>query len=441
LLTATPYLLEGEPATAVAEDLQALAREVEEMRRAGALDNATLERLREEWKIEQVFETTGIEGNQLDLSETRLAITRGITISGKPAKDSVEARNMKSALDFLEQLAGDDRALSPRDLRDIQAHVLGDDPNAGRFRSGEVVISSSSHTPPPAGAIDAQIREAFEWLANAGECPPPLAAAVMHAWTAHIHPFADGNGRAARALMNLILIRGGYPIVLIRRKDRNRYYDALGNSDEGDIAPLVALIVQRSRDSLRQVKRVRAAATGLTEEVLRVQRRLQEQYETWNSANLLLLRSIDEAAGRVRDDSDGNIILSVRDYSQVTAEDFLALLRRDSSGNGWLAAIRGHGYTSRAEILLWIGFSTREIASAIGQDRGASIFFSEQDPTRAHPFRPIADDATFPLREIGWDGGHYWLREGTRGRHKSGKQTADQLAARILGEFIHHYLS
>lgn len=441
MLSKTWYLLEGEAAAAVAEDLQALAREVDEMRRAGALDHATLETLREEWKIEQVFETTGIEGNQLDLSETQLAITRGITISGKPAKDSAEARNMKAALDFLEELARDDRALSPRDARDVQAHVLGDDPNAGKFRREEVVISGSPHIPPPAGAVDAQIREAFEWLASSGDCPPPLAAAVIHAWVAHIHPFADGNGRTARALMNLILIRGGYPIVLIRRKDRNRYYDALSSSDYGDIAPLMALIVQRSRDSLRQIKRVRAAATGLTAEVMRIQRRLEEQYETWHSANQLLLRSIDEAAGRVRDDSDGHITMSVRDYSQVTAQDFLALLRRDPSGNGWLAAIRGHGYTSRAEMLLWIGFSTREMADAIRQEHGASIFFSEQDPTRAHPFRPIREEGSFPLREIGWDGGHYWLREGTRGRYKTSRQTADQLAAKVLKEFIHHYLS
>lgn len=441
MLSKTPYLLEGEAAQAVAGELQELAREVEGLREAGALDAETLERLREEWKIEQVYETTGIEGNQLDINETQLAITRGVTISGKPAKDSAEARNMKGALDFLEELASDRRPLKPTDARDIQAHVLGDDESSGRYRSGEVSISGSTHKPPPATVVDADLREAFEWLQGAADCPAPMAAAVMHAWLAHIHPFADGNGRTARALMNLILIRGGYPIVLIRRKDRNRYYDALASSDDGDIAPLIALIVQRSRDSLRQIKRVRAAATGLSEEVVRIQRRLQEQYETWASATQLLLRSIEEAAGRVRDDSDGNIRISVRDYSQVTAQDYLALLRRDASGNGWLAAIRGHGYTRRAELLLWVGFATKETQQAFGQQNGAGIFFSEQDPARVHPFRPITEEQPFKLREIGWDGGHYWLREGARSRYKTVKQTADQLAARILKEFIAHYLA
>ncbi|MGO9898805.1 MAG: Fic family protein [Solirubrobacteraceae bacterium] len=410
------------------------------MRRAGSLDEKTLASLREEWKVEQVFESTGIEGNQLDLSETRLAITRGITISGKPAKDSVEARNMKAALDFLEELARDSKALVPRDVRDIQSKVLGDEPGAGKYRSGEVRISGSSHVPPPAAAVDAALRDAFEWLSNAKDCPPPLAAAVMHAWLTHIHPFSDGNGRSARALMNLILVRGGFPIVLVRRKDRNRYYDALAASDDFDIAPLVALLVQRSRDSLRQIKRVRASATGLTDEILKIQRQLEEQYETWNSAMHLLLRSIQEAAGRVRDESSGNISINVRDYSQVTAEDYLALLRRDASGNGWLASLRGHGYTRRAEVLLWVGFQSNELSTRLPKDRGPSVYFSEQDPDRARPFRPIAEDRPFALREIGWDGGHYWLREGSARREKITKQTADQLASRVLGDFLKNYL-
>ena len=338
MLDGTPYLLEGDRAAAVMADLDSLLKEVDALRVRGGLDDRTLESLREEWKIEQVYETTGIEGNQLDLAETRLAITRGITISGKPAKDSLEARNMKTALDFLEVLARDDQPLRAGELRDIQQHVLGVEAGAGQYRSGDVRISGATHVPPPASSVDPELKDAFSWLASHIDCPVPLAAAVMHAWITHIHPFVDGNGRTARAVMNLILIRHGFPIVLIRRKDRNRYYDALAASDDGDISPLVDLIVQRSRDSMRQIKRVRAAATGLTDEIIRLEARLKEQYETWLSAMGLLLRSLEEAAGQVRDTSDGHIAIYVREYSSVTAEDHLALLRKDPSGNGWLAA-------------------------------------------------------------------------------------------------------
>jgi Fic family protein len=438
VLTKTPYLLEGSRAEAVMRDVDDLVKEVDVLRQGGALDEQTLRRLRGEWKIEQVYETTGIEGNQLDLMETRLAITRGITIGGKPPKDSREAQNMNRTLDFLEELSHGDRPLLASELREIQSHVLGEEEGAGRFRKSEVKISGSSHLPPPAGSVDADIKAAFDWLAETVDCPAPLASAVMHAWIAHIHPFTDGNGRTARAIMNLILIRAGYPIVLIRRKDRNRYYDALAASDEGDIAPLVELITQRSRDSLRHIKRVRAAASGLTDEIIRLEQRLREQYETWQSAMALLLRSLEEAAGKVRDDSDGHIVIAIREYSQVTPEDYLAMLRKDPSGNGWLAALRGQGFTHVSEMLLWIGFASDGMRENLGRHAGASVFFSEKDPAGAHPFRELAVSSSFVLREIGFDGGHFWVRDRAGDIHQ---QPVDLIATQILQDFIKYYLS
>lgn len=444
MLTGTPYLLEGSAAEGVAAELQKVAEQVSTFRKRGALDDKTLDRLRKEWRVEQVYETTGIEGNTLDLQETRLVIERGVTISGKPSRDSDDALRMQQALDYLETLAREDSALSARDIREIQSLVVGDSvPDRGTFRTGDVRISQSEHTPPPGADVPQLVDEAIEWLAAHPACPPVLAATVMHAWLTHIHPFTDGNGRTARAVMNLILIRAGYPIVLIRRKDRTRYYDALAASDEADIAPLLDLIIKRCQDSLRQILRVRAEATGLTEALQRAEDRMRTQYETWHQAMLLLLRSIEEAAEDVEQHSSGNVRIRLREYDQVTLDDYRALLNRDKTGNGWLAALRGHGYTKQSELLLWNGFRSPKLAHLSGRgERGGSVFVSEPDPTRSHgPFKPLADDAAFDIREIAFDDGTYWVLVKDVNGVRCKKMRVNELAMHLSKEFIAHYLS
>ena len=81
---------------------------------------------------------------------------------------------------------------------------------------------------------------------------PILSAAAAHAWLAQIHPFIDGNGRTARILMNLILMRRGYPVCIIMRDDRLRYYDALEESQAGDLTPLVELVYENVEESLEE---------------------------------------------------------------------------------------------------------------------------------------------------------------------------------------------
>jgi hypothetical protein len=155
----------------------------------------------------------------------------------------------------------------------------------------------------------------------------------------------------------------------------------------------------------------------------------------------LLLRSLEEAAGQVRDTSDGHILIRLREYSQVTAQDHLALLRHDSSGNGWLAALRGHGYTRQSEILLWVGFPSDGMVPHLGRQAGGSVFFSEVDPSHSHPWREIPGNSKFPLREVGWDGGHFWLMERTGNSFRAAQRTVDELTARILKEFVSCYLT
>lgn len=81
-----------------------------------------------------------------------------------------------------------------------------------------------------------------------------LRAIVLKTWLTHIHPFSDGNGRTARAVMNLELIRAGLPSIIIRYEDRTRYYDALVDSDlGGDLGPISELILARVEDAFHDL--------------------------------------------------------------------------------------------------------------------------------------------------------------------------------------------
>jgi hypothetical protein len=244
--------------------------------------------------------------------------------------------------------------------------------------------------------------------------------------------------------MNLVLIKSGAPIVLIRRKDRAVYYDALAASDDGDIAPLLDLVIKRSRDSLRQIQRIRAAEAGVTEAVVRAREAAKKEYEAWRYAMLLLLAEIDRSAQRAREASGGAVEIRVREYDQVTADDFGALLNRDPSGNGWLALLRGIGPNGvRGELLLWIGFRSREIQQLGGvSGAGADIFVSESDPEKTHgPFRMLDERSAFPISEIAFDGDRYLVRERTSDGERAIRLGAAALGARIVEEFIGGYLT
>lgn len=442
VLRGTPYLLEGERAAGVAARISEFDERVNLLRSQGTLDVATLARLRDEWKVEQVYETVGIEGNQLDLNETRLVLARGITITGKPTSDSTDAQNMKDALDLLEELAHSDRPFASKDLREIHHLVLGANGGAGQFRKNEVSISGSTHIPPLGIDVPARVEQALTWLGTT-EAPPILVATIIHAWLVHIHPFSDGNGRTARAVMNLILIRAGYPIVLVRRKDRALYYDALAASDDGDIAPLLEIVLKRSEDSLRQIARIRTAETGVTEAVMRARLRAEKEYEAWRYAMLLLLSEIDHEAERARQSSGGTIDIRVREYDQVTPEDFLALLERDPSGNGWFAVLKGTGpLKATSALLLRVGFRSPELARMSHvHARGASLFVSEPDPSHMHPFRTVMPDSPMPVSEIAFDGDRYLVREQAESDQSVARYGAAPLAARIISSFIDGYLS
>ncbi len=219
------------------------------------LPKSAVQKLREKFQIEMTYNSNAIEGNSLTLKETFFVIHEGITVKGKPLKDHLEAKNHHAALEYLYDLIDKDKkhTLSEVLIRNLHHIIIQETDRewAGRYRNANVMIGGAKHTPPDALQVPQKMRDLMRWL-NAQKCRTNIIelSALLHHKLVHIHPFFDGNGRTARLAMNLLLMQVGYPLVIILKNDRKKYYDVLGKADTGTYEPLVQFIAQSIERSL-----------------------------------------------------------------------------------------------------------------------------------------------------------------------------------------------
>jgi hypothetical protein len=197
-------------------------------------------------RVHHVYHSNAISGSRLTLPETRTILEEGPTFGGKPPKVQAEATHLSQALDFIESLASSRLPLSERDLRILHAVVLGAGAaaEAGAYRSGPVPPRGPGHTPPEAALVPGLVQEFCAWFSQPPTEPPLLHACRAHAAFDAIHPFAVGGGRMGRLLTHLVLFRHGYPLTVLRVKDRARYHTALKQAHPGDLTPLATLFVE-----------------------------------------------------------------------------------------------------------------------------------------------------------------------------------------------------
>lgn len=218
------------------------------------LNPAQVGKLREQLEVEMTYNSNAIEGNSLTLRETYLVLQEGMTIKGKPLKDHLEAKDHKEALDFLYELVSQGSyTISEHLIRQLHQLVVRetDTEFAGRYRTGSVIIGGADHTPPDAVDVPRQMEELIRWLKkNEKSLHPVELAAFLHHKVVFVHPFFDGNGRTARLVMNVFLMRKGFPLAIILRTDRKKYYRVLEKADKGNDAPHVLFIAQAVERSL-----------------------------------------------------------------------------------------------------------------------------------------------------------------------------------------------
>ena len=217
------------------------------------LPKKTLESLEENFKLELTYNSNAIEGNTLTLKETKVAL-EGITIGGKTVREHLEAINHNEAISMLEEIIADNEELTEMDVKNIHALVLKgiDNENAGRYRTENVIISGATHIPPESVIVPELMEKLIyrydEWKEK---YHPIIVASLLHAEFVKIHPFIDGNGRTARLLMNFEAMRSGYPPIIIKVKDRLKYYEALDEGAlTGDYTKFVKLVTKSANEMM-----------------------------------------------------------------------------------------------------------------------------------------------------------------------------------------------
>ncbi len=231
------------------------------------LSPSVLSRLREQLVLDWTYNSNAIEGNTLTLKETMLVLQEGVTIGRKSMVEHLEATNHQKAIGFVEELAKKGDPIQERNIREIHGIILSEiDPKyAGRYRDIQVRISGASHTPPDPLQIP-ELMAAFgqEYLGKT-DLHPVCQAAMAHFNLVAIHPFTDGNGRTARLLMNLLLLKAGYFPAVILKNDRLKYYKCLEKANKGNVDDFIILV---ARALERTIYLYMEAIPGLTSRFL-----------------------------------------------------------------------------------------------------------------------------------------------------------------------------
>ncbi len=189
------------------------------------LTEGEMERLAEEFVVEYTYNSNAIEGNTLTLRETDMVL-RGLTIDQKPLKDHMEAVGHKEAFDYVRDLVKDQVPLSESIIKQIHYLVLADKrDDRGVYRRVPVRIMGAKHVPVQPYLIQPEMEQLMESYRNSTEHIIPRLAR-FHIEFEGIHPFIDGNGRTGRLLVNLELMKAGYPPIDIKFADRIAYYKA-----------------------------------------------------------------------------------------------------------------------------------------------------------------------------------------------------------------------
>jgi Fic family protein len=216
------------------------------------LPPALVSRLHDDIVLRWTFHSNAIEGNTLTLLETKVVL-EGVTIGGKLMREHFEAINHRDAILYVEEIVKGGEPFSEWQIRNIHQLILKgiDDDNAGKYRNVNVTIGGARHVPPDHLQVSEKMAAFVAWYEQGAAALHPVErAARVHADFVGIHPFIDGNGRTARLLMNLELMKAGYPPAVLPVARRLDYYKALDKLHvDGQAEPFIELIAEFAEEA------------------------------------------------------------------------------------------------------------------------------------------------------------------------------------------------
>jgi Fic family protein len=217
------------------------------------IDSITLQSLIDDFKLRYTYNSTALEGNTLSIYETKIVIEEGITIGGKTVREHLEVINHDIAV---KKLINDVQNKTPLDLKlilDYHEIILKgiNDDWAGRYRNQQVLISGAKHKPVNPQKVYDEMNDFINRFTQDNLLHPVEKAALIHAELVRIHPFVDGNGRTARLMMNLELMKCGYPIVIIEVEDKALYCSILDEGHtSGNYQKFIDFVAEKCEKSL-----------------------------------------------------------------------------------------------------------------------------------------------------------------------------------------------
>lgn len=243
-------------------ELDALKAKLDSLR---PLPAAAVRNLQEALVLRWTYHSNAMEGNSLTLLETKVVL-EGITVGGKLLREHFEAINHRDAILYVEELVRKAEPLSEWQVRNLHRLVLKhiDDDNAGSYRKLNVAIAGARHVAPDMLLVPEQMTALINWYdTEAAALHPVVRAAKLHVDFVRIHPFIDGNGRTARLLLNLELLKAGFPAIVVPVARRLAYYEALDTAHvEGDMGPFMELVAECVREGFAPYWHVLGIAAG-----------------------------------------------------------------------------------------------------------------------------------------------------------------------------------
>ncbi len=232
------------------------------------IEDKVFQKLKLDWN----YNSNAIEGNKLNYGETVAFLMHGITAKGKTLKDHLDIKGHNEAINFLLSLVKEDRDISESDIRGLHKMILVEEydsnaktldgqqtnkrvklgvykttPNSVETRTGEMHYYASPEETP---ALMADLMNWYNENKTNNEIHPLVLASLFHFKFVAIHPFDDGNGRLARILMNLILLRNNLPVVVVKNEDKQNYYGVLAQADSNQFIPLTEYMSDLLQHSL-----------------------------------------------------------------------------------------------------------------------------------------------------------------------------------------------
>ncbi|MEP6631009.1 MAG: Fic family protein [Lapillicoccus sp.] len=229
------------------------------------------------WHLE-AHHSTALEGNTLVLREVELLLERGRAVGAKPLREYMEVKGYGDAAQWVYAQAlepgdwHDGRLIAVQELRHIHQVAMApvwqvaphpeatDREGPGSFREHDIHPFGGGMTPPSWPLVEAEVRGWVDSVNNtevglrgAGPSTPvPERLAQLHNHFERIHPFIDGNGRTGRLALNLLLVRLGYPPIVVLKQQRTAYLTALQKADLDDVGPLGELLARAMYDNLNR---------------------------------------------------------------------------------------------------------------------------------------------------------------------------------------------